>query len=338
MKKCLLPLIFCLLLTACAQPQTQTRYTATFLELFDTVTTVVGWAENETAFQETASQVKQTLEIYHQLFDIYNTYDGIANLKTINDNAGIAPVTVDPILIDFLQDCQYYYTCTDGIVDVTMGSVLSLWHTARTDGINDPKNAALPDSTALAKAATHTGWDTITLDAENATVYISDPNVQFDVGAIAKGWAVQKAAATFPEGLLISVGGNVYATGAKPTDGSDWVIGVQDPDDNNRNLHTLYLSRGAVVTSGDYQRYYTVDGIRYHHIIDPKTQMPGTYWRSVTVACADSGLADALSTALFLLPLKEGRALAQKLNVAVLWIDSAGNEYTTQTLQAMLRT
>ena len=177
-----------------------------------------------------------------------------------------------------------------------MGSVLYLWHEAREDGLNDFANAYLPDGDALAEAAKHAGWDSVVIDVEHSTVTVTDPALRLDVGAIAKGWSVQRAAETAPEGLLISVGGNVCATGPKDTSGTPWVVGVQDPDGGDNYLHTLYLTKGSMVTSGDYQRAYMVDGEIYHHIIDPDTLYPGKLWRAVTVVCPDSGLATTLSS------------------------------------------
>ena len=328
-----------LLLAGCgqvAQPEKQ-QYTATFLELFDTVTTVIGREYSEEAFQAKAQAVRDDLQYYHQLFDIYNDYEGVANIKTINDNAGIAPVTVDPVILTFLLDCKDYYADTHGKVNVAMGSMLQLWHVARNDGLRDPSQAKLPNEEQLAQAATHTAIDCIEIDEENATVFITDPAARLDVGAIAKGWATQRVAENAPEGLLISVGGNVCATGPKLEDGTPWVIGIQDPEDSQQNLHTLYLTNGSVVTSGDYQRAYVVDGQKYHHIIDPETLMPATNWRSVSVVCADSGLADALSTGLFLMDLEQGKQLAQEYGAEVLWVDRNGNEFMTAGLSSLLR-
>ena len=328
------------LLSGCAVSQSDgtKQYTATFLDLFDTVTTIVGRAESEADFQAQAQKLHDELQVYHQLFDIYNDYEGVSNIKTINDRAGISAVTVDPALIALLKDCKSYYELTGGRVNAAMGSVLSLWHEARNDGIRDPANARLPDRSALEAAAEHMSFDAVVIDEAASTVYISDPETQLDVGAIAKGWAAQRVAETAPEGLLISVGGNVCATGPKKADGTPWVIGVQDPDDPDTNLHTVYITGGAVVTSGDYQRTYTVDGTQYHHIIDPDTLMPGGLWRSVTVLCPDSGLADALSTALFLLPLEEGQALAERCGAEAFWVDGAGNEHMTSGFEKILRT
>lgn len=340
MKKVLMALLaVCLLLSGCAvqkQPE-QKQYTATFLDLFDTVTTILGRAESEEAFQQKVRVIHDDLLRYHQLFDIYNDYEGIANLKTVNDHAGKGPVVVDRAIIDLLLDCKEYYSLTEGKVNVAMGSVLKLWHDARSDGIRDPQNAKLPAVDALQAAALHTDIDSIMIDEAASTVYITDPLTRLDVGAIAKGWATQRAAEGAPEGLLISVGGNVCATGPKTGDGSPWTIGIQNPDQTDKNLHALYLTEGTVVTSGDYQRTYWVEGKAYHHIIDPQTQMPATNWRSVSIVCSDSGLADALSTGLFLMDLEHGKMLAQQWDAEVLWVAADGTEYMTDGFQSKLK-
>lgn len=316
----------------------QKQYNATFLTLFDTVTTIVGKADSKEEFQKTAQQIHDALLEYHQLFDIYNDYDGINGLKSINDAAGKNPVQVDRRVIDLLLDCKDYYALTGGKVNPAMGSVLQLWHEARNDGINDPVHAYLPDQQALENAAMHTDFDCVVIDESAGTVFITDPQVSLDVGAIAKGWSVQRVCEVVPEGLLVSVGGNVCATGPKDSAGTPWVIGIQNPDGGSEYLHTVYLSRGSVVTSGDYQRAYRVAEKTYHHIIDPETLYPSAYWRSVTIVCDDSGLADALSTALFLLSLEEGRELAASCGVEVLWVDGSGQMYYTAGFESMIRT
>ena len=326
MKQLICLLLVCLLLTGCVSPVAPApqRYTATFLELFDTVTTVVGFAESQEAFTAQANAIRDELRVYHQLFDIYESYEGVNNLKTINDAAGGEAVVVDRAIIDLLLDCKAYAALTGGTVNVAMGSVLHLWHEARNDGLDDPANAYLPDAAALEEAAKHTDLDRVIIDEEASTVCITDPALRLDVGAIAKGWAAQRVAEKAPKGLLISVGGNVCATGPKDADGTPWVVGVQDPDDGSAYLHYLYVTGGSVVTSGDYQRSYVVDGKTYHHIIDPQTLYPSGYFRSVTVVCADSGLADALSTALFVLPLEQGMALLEQCDAMAMWMAKDG--------------
>lgn len=331
--------LMCLLLGGCAgAKQEKKQYTATFLTLFDTVTTVVGRADSEAQFKEKAQKVHDALLEYHQLFDIYNDYEGIHNLKTVNDAAGFGPVQVDSRIIWLLSECKKVFGTTGGKVNVAMGSVLKLWHDARSDGINDPVNAKLPDRSALESAAEHTDLDAVVIDDAASTVFITDPRLRLDVGAIAKGWAVQQVAEKMPAGLLISVGGNVCATGPKDESGTPWVVGVQDPAGGDSYLHTLYVTKGSVVTSGDYQRTYMVDGKLYHHIIDPETLYPSEYWRSVTVVCDHSGWADALSTALFLLPLEEGQELLAQFDAKAMWVNADGEIFYSPGFQEMIRT
>lgn len=339
MKRLICLLIVCLFLSGCAGQEKQgpKQYTATFLTLFDTVTAITGKAESQEAFSEKAQAVHDALLKYHQMFDIYNDYEGVNNLKTVNDNAGTAPVTVDPEIIALLKDCKTYYEATGGVVNPAMGSVLLLWHEARNDGINDPANAYLPDPEDLKAAAEHMDMDAVVIDEEASTVFITDSNVRLDVGAIAKGWSVQRVSETAPEGLLISVGGNVCATGPKDTAGTPWVVGIQNPDGGDTYLHMLTVTEGSVVTSGDYQRAYVVDGELYHHIIDPNTLYPSTLWRSVTIVCQDSGLGDALSTALFILPQQEGQQLLEALGAEAMWMDREGNRFYSPGFEAFIR-
>ncbi len=313
-------------------------YDVTYLMLFDTVTTIKGAAESQAAFTETAQSIHDELLRYHQLFDIYNDYEGLNNLKTVNDMAGIDPVELDGAIIALLTDCREYHDLTGGRVNVAMGSVLRLWHETRNAGLEDPDNAKLPDMEALKAAAAHTALETIVIDEGASTVFITDPAVRLDVGAVAKGWATQRAAEHAPSGMLLNVGSNICATGPKTEEGTPWVVGIRNPagaaDDY---LHTLNVSGGSFVTSGDYQRVYTVAGKAYHHIIDPDTLMPSEYWRSVTIVCRDSGLADALSTALFLMDREAGQKLLDACDAMAVWVDDGGAVYYSPGVEALIR-
>ena len=341
MKRMCAAAVLCALLCGCAAAPAgeeggQKRYEASFLTLFDTVTTMVGYADSEEAFTAQAQQIHDELLEYHQLYDIYNDYDGMNNLKTVNDNAGIAPVEVDAKILDMLEFSRDLYEETGGRVNVAMGGVLSLWHDAREAGIEDPAHAVLPDQDALEEAARHADWSNVVMDEEAGTVYLADPDMSLDVGAIAKGYAVERVCETAPAGMLISVGGNVRATGPKP-DGSPWVVGIENPDGGDF-LHTLYVEDSSVVTSGDYQRYYLVDGQRYHHIIDPDTLYPATRWRSVSILCEDSGIADGLSTALFTLSQEDGQKLLDAFDAEALWMTQDGELLYSPGFKAAVRT
>lgn len=319
--------LLALLLTGCTAKH---RFSNTYLDAFDTVTTVTGLCTTEREFQEQAQKIHEALLAYHRAFDVYHSYEGLNNLKTVNDNAGIAPVTVDDAILELLQFCREFYDLTDGKVNAAMGSVLNLWHEAREYGLEHPESACLPDPQLLAEAAEYTDFDRVELDLQAKTVYLP-AGMRLDVGAMAKGWTAQRLAENLPEGWLLNLGGNTCATGGKT-----WIIGIQNPDGDDL-LQTVAITCGSVVTSGDYQRYYTVAGKSYHHIIDPATQMPAELWRAVTVICPDSGAADGLSTALFLLPQTDGQALLEHFGAEALWVCLDGTLYQSPGFAAYLQ-
>lgn len=310
------------------------RYEATYWDVFDTVTTVTGYAAGQAEFDAAAREIHDALLEYHRLYNIYESYDGLRNLKTVNDQAGIGPVPVDSRILSLLRFAQTAWTETGGRVNAAMGSMLALWHDAREQALEDPDRAALPDRSALEAAALHTDLSALELDLEAGTAFLTDPDMALDVGALAKGYAVEQAAAAAPDHFLISVGGNVCATGPKP-DGTPWTVAVENPDGGDF-LKLLYTEDRSVVTSGDYQRYFELDGVRYHHIIDPDTLEPAAYWRSVTVVAESSAAADCLSTALFTLPQAEGQQLLDQWGAEALWIGRDGAQIMSPGFSAYL--
>ena len=296
--------------------------------LFDTVSYVYSYAGDSTeVFEERANAVFGVLAEYHALFDIYYEHSGVTNLKMLNQNAGGAPMKVDSKLIDFLLYAKELYTLTGGEMNIMMGSVLSIWHDCREEGTRIPTNEE------LAEAARHTDISCLEIDKENQTVRISDPKASIDVGALGKGYATEKAAKYLESvgatSYVLNIGGNIRIIGTK-TDGSGWKTGIKNPKNTSTYSKYLMLANTSCVTSGNYERYYTVDGQRYHHIIDKDTLMPSTYFSSVTIITSDSGLADALSTALFAMSYEDGLKIVEKIGgVEVVWITPEGEIYTT---------
>ena len=313
------------------------RYSTIFYDAFDTVTQVIAYCDSEEDFNAQMTALHADLLEYHKLYDIYNDYDGIVNVKTINDNAGKAPVTVDDKILGMLELAQQMYDTTGGKLNIAMGSVLNIWHNYREAALadDDDSNNQLPTQEELTSAAQHCSIGDLVIDDDAKTVYLADPEMSLDVGSVGKGYAVEMAAqAAEARGLtsaLISVGGNLRAIGTKP-DGSAWVGGVENPWDSSEVYTTASSTVAAVkmsglslVTSGDYQRYYVVDGVRYHHLIDPATLQPAAYFDSVSVLAPDSGVADCLTTGLFCMPLEEGQALVESLDgVEALWCTTDG--------------
>ncbi len=324
--------IQCAALTSCEDKKE--KFTAYSFEYFDTVTTVVGYAEDQEEFDRVSSEIFNELGEYHRLFTIYNRYDGLENLCTVNELSDGAhrTVKVDERIVDMLLFAKDMYALTDGRVNVAMGSVLSIWHEYREEGEDDPFKAALPPMDKLIAASQHTNIEDMIIDAEDRTVTLKDPEMTLDVGAIAKGYAVEMAAQSLYEkgitGYIINVGGNVRTVGSR-ADGEGWTVGIQNPDkDGSDYLAYLSLSDMSLVTSGSYQRYYIVDGKRYHHIIDPHTLMPSQKFVSVSILCESSALGDALSTALFCMELDEGQRLIESLDgVEALWVTAKGEQY-----------
>ena len=220
-----------------------------------------------------------------------------------------------------------------------LGSVLKIWHDVREDAEGDfgylsPEELPTPDE--LNEAMTHTSIDSLIIDEEAGTVYISDPKASIDVGAIAKGYTVDILAERLiregAEHVALNIGGNLRTIGLKP-DGSLWVSGITNPDKEADDSLKCRIQIGevSVVTSGDYERYFISGDKKYHHIIDPETLFPADYFSSVTIITKNSGLADALSTALFCMSYEEGLALAESLEgVEVLWICKDGEVKHTE--------
>lgn len=320
-------LILSLLIQLCGCSKENKRYQAQFLELFDTVTTVMGYAKDKATFSEYAQLIYDSLKEYHELYDIYNDYDGINNIKTINDNAGKAPVKVDQRIIDLLKFSKEANDLSGGKVNVAFGSVLSIWHQYREDGISYPEKAELPPMDLLKEKNKHTDINKMIIDENASTVYLEDPEMRLDVGAIAKGYAAERVAQILSDkgisNLLLSVGGNVRAIGGRGEKGKPWNVGIQNPDLESKDQYLLItrIENLSLVSSGVYERYYTVDGKEYHHIIDPITLMPSTYFTAVSIICEDSGLADALSTTVFNMSLEDGKKLIESLpGVEAMWV------------------
>lgn len=322
-------------LVGCAPFSSAPKRSQTYMDVFDTVTEITAYGMSEAEFEADVQKLHGELAAYHRLYDIYNTYPETNNLKTVNDAAGGAPVKVDSRILDLLEYGLDAYVRTDGRVNILFGAVLSLWHEAREQGLADPEHAALPDAAALQAAGAHVSSDALIIDRAAGTVRLSDSAARIDVGAIAKGYAVEQVARYAEEELgwssaLLSVGGNIRAIGGKGGADSDtpYTVGVQNPDTTSAKtyLATVNITDMAVVTSGDYQRYYTVDGKPYAHIIDPETLYPATHVRAVTVVCADSGLADVLSTALYCLTPAQGETLlGETPNAHAVWVLADGS-------------
>lgn len=349
MKKILIFTSCILLLLSGCTARRQEQYRTEFIDTFDTVITVIGYAESEEKFTEMAELIYKNFKEMHQLFDIYHDYNGINNIKTINDNAGVQPVKVDARIIDLIQTAIAWHEKTDGTVNIAMGPVLNIWHNARQKALAEPDSAKLPVMDELEEAAQYADISKVVVDEASSTVYI-EAGMRLDVGAVAKGYTTQAVADLLEsrgyDSVLISAGGNVKAIGT-PKDGirTKWGVGIKDPQStlahslSEENLQDVaFVKDTSVVSSGSYERFFEVDDIRFHHLIDPKTLMPATHYTGVTIITPNSADADILSTAIFLLPPDRAIALIEGMdNAEAMWITEEGKITTTQGMTPYLR-
>ncbi|MBP7401653.1 MAG: FAD:protein FMN transferase [Clostridia bacterium] len=330
------------------------RYTRDIVGLFDTVISIVAYCTSQEDFDRMAAQAETRFTELHRLYDVYNAYEGINNLNTVNASAGGAAVPVAVEILDLLDFCRTQAAATGGRVDITLGAMLAVWSDARTAGRNDPDNAVLPGMEALRSAAALSGFRHLSVDRAAGTVRIDLPGMALDVGAVAKGFATriveEELAAAGWESFLISNGSSSIVLHGRPfqDDKETWTIGLQNPsallpeagqdaDAQEPFIAVARLNDRAVGNSGDYQNYYRVDGKAYNHLIDPDTLLPATEYRGVSVFTDDCGLADLLSSTLFLLPYEEGRALVESMEgTDAIWIFPGGRVETTPGIRSAL--
>ena len=296
---------------------------------FDTIISYQLYAKNEDEFSEEVRKANILFLHYHQLFDKYNNYD-INNIKTINDNAGIQPVVVDQEIIDLLHLSKQYSELSNYQFDITMGSVLKIWHDVREKALNE-ENYSLPTQNELKQASVCSGWDKVIIDDEKNTVYLSEPCMSLDVGAVAKGYATQKVSEMLiNDGFVngyVNAGGNLQFLGPK-INGDPYRSGILAPTLNNSSSSLVVIPIDEItsfVTSGDYQRYFLHENEIMHHIIDPDTLYPSKHARSITIITKDSGLADILSTTLYTMTYQEGLQFIENvqskgIDLEVIWI------------------
>ncbi len=332
-----------LLFTGCTGDR-YAKYNYEFTGSFDTVIQFIGYAQDESTFEKLAKAGEKRFLELNQFFDAYHDYAGINNVKTINDQAGKAPVKVPADLLQLISKSIAWSKTISDKTNIALGPVTLLWQTYREAGLADPATAAAPSEEELKQVLAHKDLGKIVVDPAAGTVFLADPDMKLDLGAVGKGYATELVAQDLIRmgavSLIINAGGsNVRLIGKPMADRDTWNVGLQNPQallpdgqptgtsaSISETLGVLHAKDTSVVTSGDYQRYYLVGNTPYHHLIDPLDGQPGRYFRAVTVVTPDSGLADFLSTALFLMPYDQGRALVEKLtDVEAIWIFT-GNE------------
>lgn len=263
-----------------------------------------------------------------------------AEVAQINAAAGGGQIPVSPAMAGWLERCLQVSADSEGAFDVSIGRLSRLWDIDTWAAATDPEDYELPGQEEIAQALATAGWQKILLEQQVDGDSVSIPaEMQLDLGAVGKGVAldeIRKTLEDHPEvsGAVISVGGSILTYGRKP-EGGAWQIAVTDPLDPSDSVGVLTLDGGyCVSTSGDYERYVEVDGVRYHHILDPRTGLPArSDVAGVTIVTTDGFLSDALSTACFVLGQQEGIKLLEKYDAEGLFVDHEGTITMTEGMQ-----
>ncbi|MCL5246829.1 FAD:protein FMN transferase [Cellulophaga sp. 20_2_10] len=253
---------------------------------------------------------------------IISSWDSNSQTSAINKNAGIKPVKVDKELFNLIERAIRISKLTDGAFDISYASMDRIW---KFDG----SMKKMPSETEITASVSKVGFKNIVLDKENNTVFLKLVGMKIGFGAIGKGYAADKAKALLIEkGVssgIINASGDMNTWGKQP-DGSEWKVAITNPMNKNKVFALLPITNGAVVTSGNYEKYVNFNGKRYTHIIDPRTGYPSTGIISVTVFAPKAELADALATSVFVMGKEAGLDRINQLpKIECIIIDDKGN-------------
>ncbi len=267
--------------------------------------------------QKAAFAVERVFRRINELNSLFSDYDPESELNRLCHGVPSGtPMPVSPALWDILVRAQYFSELTSGAFDITVGPVVRLWRRAR-------RQQTLPEPHRLAEASRSIGYRKVNLDLATRQVTLLANGMQLDLGGIAKGYAADQAVQLLrKEGIsrvLVDVGGDI-CLGDPPPNAAGWRIAIEPLRADDSPLQILLLSRCAVATSGDTQRYVVINGTRYSHIIDPRTGWAMTGNMSVTVVAADGTTADAMASAIRVLGPKEGLPLLEKLPGAAAFV------------------
>ncbi|MGI6038279.1 MAG: FAD:protein FMN transferase [Limnochordia bacterium] len=271
---------------------------------------------------------KQELLRVEKLFDRFSPDTQIHKL---NERAAQEPVPVSGETKYLLEQGIYYGELTDGAFDITIGRLADAWGFGTSPGIPSPETMA----------AVLPLVDYRLVELVDGYVSLAKEGVVLDVGGIAKGHAVDRGVNLLQEqGIqraLVNAGGDIFALGTRP-DGNPWRVGIQNPEDPQRVIAAIGLVDQAIATSGDYQRFFEVDGTRYHHILDPRGGYPVRGLSSVSVIAPTALAADALATGVFVLGIDKGLALVESLkDVEALLITDEGKIILSSGLEGKVQ-
>lgn len=292
--------------------------------LMDTIIEITAYGKGSEA------GVKAAFAEFERINRLTNRFDESSQVSKVNQAAGKEKVQVDPEVIAMLKLARSRAEQLEGALDVSVGALTELW------GVGH-KGEFIPSEAEIKAQLPFVNYRLIEIDDQANTVFLPQPAMRIDLGAVAKGYANRKAIdALKAHGItsaLVNAGGDVRVIGQRP-DGQPWRIGVQDPRNSEGIAAKLAMTEWDVLeTSGDYQRFFVKDGVRYSHIIDPRTGYQPREVASVTIVAKADHYVDILSTAMFVLGVEKGQQLLRQYpGTEAIFITTDGKKIVTPGL------
>jgi len=274
--------------------------------------------------------IEQAVEEIRRIEKLFTTFNESSQTSLINRNAGLAPVNVDNEVFELIRRSKKISGITQGAFDITYGSIdKRLWNF-------DKNMTALPDPGVAKQRVRLINYKNIILDEKNGTVFLKEKGMRIGFGGIGKGYAAECAKALLQKkGIksgIVNAAGDLTAWGYQP-DGKPWTIGIADPNASREIFSHLNITNTSVATSGNYEKFVVIDGKKYSHTIDPKTGLPVTGIKSVTIICSNAEIADAMATPVMIMGIKAGINMVNQVKgLACIIIDENDQIHTSKNI------
>lgn len=305
--------IIVLLIMSCSSQEQVFKKSTILMDTFVTITVVSNSAEKaEKAINGAFNEIK-SLEM------LMSFWSEESEIAAIYENAEIKPVKVSKETLNLIEKALYVSKKTGGAFDPTIGPVIRLW---------DFKKKIRPDEKSLKLTLPLVNYKMMRLNKRDSTAFLQKKGMSFDTGGILKGYAADKAVESLKKsGIragLVAIAGDIRAFGRRP-DGTGWKIGIRDPEVQDKVIATVELLNEAISTSGDYERFFVEKGVKYHHLLDPKTGMPATGFKSVSIIAKEGAMTDGFSTGVFIMGPEKGLKLVKDMGFNAVTVDGMGN-------------
>lgn len=331
---CLLLIAYCLpLLSGCTQKEQMYKESRILMDTFCSITVVT------TSEEKARKAIEAGFHEIQKLETLLNYFSPESELSAINAAAGINAVKVSNETLEIVKKAMDIAAYSEGAFDPTVAPVIRLWKFSK-----DPSDSVIPAADAVERAVKLAGFRKVAIENSASEIYLKEKGMEMDLGGIAKGYAADKAAEVIKslgiESALIAIAGDIRGFGSNAS-GQPWKVGIQNPRPESASerpwediFATVRLKDSAISTSGDYQRFFILEGKRYHHILDPHTGYPAASGLiSSTVIAPEGYLTDGLSTAVFILGAEKGIQLLDSKGLGGVLVDKGKRVYITKNLE-----